>query len=120
MRAYFVFFVIDDVDDSLATEVRSRVRQLARSRSWTNEPGFFDDPASEHDGRRTTGGYLRVENEVADGDDVRAFCGAIQALSAEFEIDIEMQWREAVLGRVRAGVPDDGLEEKLSAVCGGM
>ena len=119
MRSYFVFFVVDEVDDDLAAAVRGRVRMLAGSRAWLNEPGFFDDPAAAHDGVRTTGGFLRVEAEVADGDDVRAFCGAIQALSAEYEVDVELQWREAVLGRVRAGVPDDGLEEKLSAVCGG-
>lgn len=119
MRSYFVFFVIDAVDDELANEIRSRVRALARSRAWTNEPGFFDDPAAEHDGRRTTGGYLRVEAEQADGDDVRALCRAIQALSSEFEVDIEMQWRETVLGRIRAGVPDEGLEQRLAEVCGG-
>jgi hypothetical protein len=117
--SYFVFFVVDDVDDALAREVRARVRALARSRPWRNAPGFFDDPQAEVTGERTTGGYLRVEGHVADGDDVRALCAAIQAFSGEFEIDVELQWREAVLGRVRAGVPDGGLEERLSAVTGG-
>ena len=55
---------------------------------------------------------------TADGDDARAFCAAVQAFSSEFEVDVELQWRELVLGRVRAGVPDDGLEEQLAAVTG--
>jgi hypothetical protein len=59
-----------------------------------------------------------VEAAAADGDDARAFCAAVQAFSSEFEIDVELQWQEAILGRVRAGVPDDGLEEQLAAVCG--
>ena len=43
---------------------------------------------------------------------------AVQAFSSEFAVDVELQWREQVLGRVRAGVPDDGLEEQLAAVTG--
>jgi hypothetical protein len=115
---YLVFFVVDPVDDDLAGHIRSRVRMLAGSRAWRDQPGFFDDPAPAPDSPRTTGGYLRVEAAPADGDDARAFCTAVQAFSSEFAVDVELQWREAVLGRVRAGVPDDGLEEQLAAVTG--
>jgi hypothetical protein len=116
---YLVFFVVDEVDDALAAEVRARVRALAGGRPWRDHPpGFFDDPEPAPGSPRTTGGYLRVEAAVADGDDARAFCAAVQAFSSEFEIDVELQWQEAILGRVRAGVPDDGLEEQLAAVCG--
>jgi hypothetical protein len=116
---YLVFFVVDEVDDALAAEVRARVRAVAGSRSWRdNPPGFFDDPAPAPGSPRTTGGYLRVENGTADGDDARAFCAAVQAFSSEFEVVVELQWREAILGRVRAGIPDDGLEEQLAEVCG--
>jgi hypothetical protein len=116
---YLVFFVVDPVDDALAKEVRARVRAVAGSRGWRdNPPGFFDDPAPAPGSPRTTGGYLRVDEGAADGDDARAFCSAVQAFSSEFEIDLELQWREVVLGRVRSGVPDDGLEEGLAEVCG--
>jgi hypothetical protein len=119
MPDYLVFFVVDDVDDALAEEIRARVRAVAGARAWRDQPpGFFDDPAPAPDSPRTTGGYLRVERETADGDDVRALCAAVQALSGEFEVDVELQWRQAVLGRVRAGVPDDGLEEGLAAATG--
>ena len=116
---FLVFFVVDDVDDALAQEVRSRVRALAASRTWRDRaPGFFDDPEPAPGSPRTTGGYLRVDAECADGDDARALCAAVQAFSSEFEVEVELQWREAILGRVRAGVPDDGLEEGLAAVTG--
>ena len=118
MADHLVFFVVDPVDDVLAGHVRSRVRMLAASRAWRDLPGFFDDPSPGPESPRTTGGYLRVETGPADGDDVRAFCAAVQAFSAEFAVDVELQWREAVLGRVRAGTPDDGLEEQLAAVTG--
>ena len=116
---YLVFFVVDAVDDALATEVRARVRSVSSGRALRDSPpGFFDDPAPAADSPRTTGGYLRIEHGAADGDDARAFCAAAQAFSSEFQVDLELQWRETVLGRVRAGVPDDGLEEQLAAVTG--
>ncbi len=119
MRDYLVFFVTDPVDDDLAGHVRARVQMLAASRGWRDQPpGYFDEPEPAPDSPRTTGGFLRVEHGTADGDDARAFCAAIQAFSAEFSVDVELQWREAVLGRVRGGVPDDGLEEQLAVVTG--
>jgi hypothetical protein len=42
----------------------------------------------------------------------------VQAFSTDAEVDVELQWRELILGRVRAGVPDDGLEEALREVTG--
>jgi hypothetical protein len=119
MPGFLVFFIVDDVDDAIAGQVRQRVRALAASRPWRDQPpGFFDDPEPAPGSPRTTGGYLRVDAHTADGDDARAVCAAVQAFSGEFEVDIELQWREQVLGRVRAGVPDDGLEEQLAAVTG--
>jgi hypothetical protein len=119
VREYLVFFVTDPVDDALAEHVQARVQMLAASRAWRDQPpGYFDEPEPAPDSPRTTGGFLRVEDGPADGDDVRAFCAAIQAFSAEFGVDVELQWREAVLGRVRGGVPDDRLEEQLAVVTG--
>ena len=39
---------------------------------------YLDDPEVGEDQVRTTGGYLRVDGEDADGDDVRALCAAIR------------------------------------------
>ena len=116
---YLVFFVSSEVDDDLAEQVRTRTRMLAGTRAWRDQPpGTFDEPEPAPGSPRTTGAFLRVEADHADADDARAFCAAVQALSSEFEVDVELQWQERVLGRVRAGVPDDGLEEHLAAVTG--
>lgn len=116
---YLVFFVTDVVDDHLADEVRRRIQLLAGSREWRDSaPGFFDDPAPAPGSPRTTGGYLRIPDAHADEDEARAFCAAVQAFSTDAEVDVELQWRELILGRVRAGVPDDGLEEALREVTG--
>src|SRR3954468_22710571 len=119
MPDYLVFFVVDEVDDDLAEAVRSYVQTLAGGRAWRERPpGFFDDPEPAPGSPRTTGGFLRVSGATADGDDARAFCAAVQALSQNTAVEVELQWREVVLGRVRAGVPDDGLEEALAEVTG--
>lgn len=119
MPEYLVFFVASGVDDALAEHVRERTRMLAGGRAWRDQPpGSFDEPEPAPGSPRTTGAFLRVEGGTADGDDARAFCAAVQAFSSEFEVDVELQWREQILGRVRAGVPDDGLEEGLAAVTG--
>jgi hypothetical protein len=119
MPDYLVFFVTDPVDDALAEHLQGRVRMLAAGRAWREQPpGYFDEPEPAPGSARTTGGFLRVARATADGDDARAFCAAVQAFSAEFEVDVELQWRERVLGRVRAGVPDHGLEEELAQVTG--
>jgi hypothetical protein len=116
---YLVFFVTSPVDDTLAAHVHSRTRMLAASRVWRDQPpGFFDDAAPAPGSPRTTGAYLRVQQATADEDDVRGFCASVQAFSREFEVDVELQWQEQILGRVRAGVPDDGLEEQLATVTG--
>ena len=118
MRAYLVFFVIDPVDDDLAGALRERLR--ARSGAWAwaaTPPGFFDDPAAEHAGRRTTGAYLRVEDAAGpDRDDVAAMWDWMITSSAELMVTMEVQWREVPLGRVHSGRPDDGLEDAVLGI----
>ncbi len=119
MPEYLVFFVASEVDDALADQVQARTRLLAGARTWRDQPpGFFDEPEPAPGSPRTAGAFLRVEQATADGDDARAFCAAVQAFSSEFGVDVELQWRERILGRVRAGVPDDDLETQLAAVTG--
>jgi len=106
-----VFFVTDAVDDDLASEVRSRVRRLASSRSWIGHaPGFFDDP-DPGEGVRTTGGYLRIERAV--GEDAVSLLSVAEAVSADHTVTVELQWQERVLGHVRAGTADPGLLEAV-------
>lgn len=118
MRAYLVIFVTDPVDDELASSLRDRLR--ARSGAWAwaaSPPGFFDDPAAEHGGERTTGAYLRVEDAAGpDRDDVAAMWDWVITASAELMVTMEVQWREVPLGRVREGRPDVGLEAAVLGI----
>jgi hypothetical protein len=115
VRAYLVFFVTDPVDDELADALRSRLRARIGAWAWAaTPPGFFDDPAAEHDGVRTTGAFLRVEEEAGpDQDDVAAIWDWVLDSSSELMVDFEVQWREVPLGRVRSGRPDEGLEQAV-------
>jgi hypothetical protein len=118
VRAYLVFFVTDPVDDALASVLRERLRARAGAWAWAGSPpGWFDDPAAEDPGKRTTGAYLRVEaGEAPDPDDVAAMWDWVLASSGEQMVTIEVQWREEPLGRVHAGRPDDGLEARVLGV----
>ncbi len=110
---YLVFFVAGPVDDALAAAVVARVRALADGRAWAGpRPGWFDDPDAPTAAERTTGGYLRTD-ELA-GDDPGALVAAALALSAELGVGLELQFREAVLGRVSAGRPDPALAAALT------
>jgi hypothetical protein len=115
LAAYLVYFVADAVDDAVASRVADRVRVLAARRSWrTDLPGFFDSEADE-DGVRTTGGYVKVTEDVVP-EDVIAVWEEIVGLSVELGAVIEVQYREEVLGRVCAGEPDEGLPAAVLAI----
>ena len=118
MRAYLVFFVTDPVDDALAGALRERLRARAGAWAWVADPpGFFDDPAAEHKGQRTTGAYLRVDEDAGpDPDDVAAMWDWALGASGELMVTMEVQWREVPLGRVHAGRPDEGLERAVLGI----
>lgn len=108
---YLVFFSRDPVDDELAGAIVAAVRAMAAGRAWgCPPPGWFDDPDAPL-ARRTTGGYVRVED--LGGDDAAALLAAVRRLSAELEIVVEVQWRERVLGEMAAGAPRGALETLL-------
>ena len=118
MRAYLVFFVTDPVDDELARALRERLRARSGAWAWSaSPPGFFDDPAADHAGQRTTGAYLRVEQAAGpDPDDLAAMWDWALSASAELMVTMEVQWREVPLGRLHLGRPDDGLEAAMRGI----
>jgi hypothetical protein len=112
---YLVFFVVDPVDDELASSLRALVHALADEHPWTDRPpGWFDDPAARPS-QRTAGAFLRVDGAAAR-DDVEAMWATALAASATLDVSIEVQWREEILGQVRAGVPDLGLATRMNAI----
>ena len=93
--AYLVFFVRDPVDDALAEAVVDRVRSCPGA-------GWFDDPDAATPGERTTGGYVRCG---APGERIgQALLDAARDVSAAHRLVVEVQWREAVVGHLDAGI----------------
>ncbi len=108
---FLVFFVTDAVDDALASALRTRIRAAAGNHPWAQHaPGFFDDP-DPGGGVRTTGGYLRIESPCQD--DALALLGVATDVASDHDVTIELQWQERVLGHVRAGGADPGLEDAV-------
>jgi hypothetical protein len=100
--AYLVAFVADPAEDHHA----DALRELARS---LDGAGFFDDPAGGDE--RTVGTYARVDaltDELA-----QALIGHVGELSRHLEVRIEVQFDEAILGHLVAGVPDPALVAAL-------
>ncbi len=77
----------------------------------TNGAGFFDDPVGDE--QRTVGAYARVD--ALTDDLAQALIGHVGELSGRFEVRIEIQFDEAILGHLVAGVPDGALMAALSA-----
>ncbi|MDP9378091.1 MAG: hypothetical protein M3P40_11075 [Actinomycetota bacterium] len=116
MSGFLVYFVTDEVDDDLARAMRQHVRALADSRTWVRHaPGFFDDP-DPGEGLRTTGGYLRVEDAAST--DAGALFSAVRLFSGEHQVTIELQWQERILGHIRSGTADSGLQRAISIATG--
>jgi hypothetical protein len=113
--AYLVFFVADPVDDALARDLRALVRAVGAEHDWSGRPpGWFDDPQAPP-AERTAGAFLRVDSEPAAAD-VAAVWAAAVAASATFDVAVELQWREEILGRVHGGVAEAGLAERMGAI----
>lgn len=111
MPGFLVFFVTDAVDDELARALRTRIRAAAGDRPWIQHaPGFFDDP-DPGGGVRTTGGYLRIESPCET--DALALLGVATDVAEDHAVTVELQWQERVLGHVRAGEADSGLEDAV-------
>ncbi len=92
--AYLVFFVSDPVDDVLARAVLAGIRDVEGA-------GGFDDPAAPSAAERTTGGFVRIADPAEPAG--AALLALATRLSAEHGVGVEVQWREAVLGRLDAG-----------------
>ena len=102
MSAYLVLFVADPADDGHADALREVARGLKGA-------GFFDDP--DLGGQRTTGTYL--ETETLDDPTALELIARVAELWSALACRIEVQHREAILGHVVAGQPDEALAASL-------
>lgn len=95
---YLVFFARDPVDDALAQGILDRIRAVP-------DVGWFDDPGAGSAAERTTGGYVKVAH--LDAPLAHGLRSVAQAVSADLELRVELQWREAVLGVYERGTFSD-------------
>jgi hypothetical protein len=102
VSAYLVLFVADPADDGHADALRETARSLKGA-------GFFDDP--DLGGQRTTGTYL--ETETLDDPTALELIARVAELSRALACRIEVQHREAILGQLVAGQPDEALAASL-------
>ena len=102
MTGYLVLFVADPAGDAHAAALRDTARGL-------KGVGFFDDP--DLGGQRTTGTYL--ETETLEDPTALELIARVAEVSGELGCRIEVQHREAILGHLVAGSPDEALAATL-------
>lgn len=99
---YLVAFVADPAADPHADALRNLARAVPGV-------GFFDDPQGGE--QRTVGVYARVE--TLEDPLAQALIGHVGELSELMRVRVEVQFAEAILGHLEAGVPDASLVAAL-------
>lgn len=111
-----VFYVAEDVDASVRSDVQQRLRELAASRAWSIAPPGFIDEVDEN-GLEIVGGGLEIYSALppnrlpADVDqrtleEVDALVEAVKALSASASIAFEFHLDMTYVGCIEDGVID--------------
>lgn len=128
-RQRLLFFVAQDVDDEIVGAVKQMVRDLATATTWLLAPPVFvdrtdDARSAEADTEdRTVGGTLDIlgtagntlpkDLDAATFADVDRVVQAVQALSAQWSLDMEFELDGAQVGAIENGVLDGSLAEGL-------
>jgi hypothetical protein len=126
-----LFFVAQDLDDTIRANVRDFVLRLASLRRWLNGPPRFvnsrDEPADTSRGDmpvETVGGYLEIysalppltlprETDLQHLDEVTALVNALRDFSREQSLAFELALGDTFVGAVTDGEMDRSLAEGL-------
>jgi|SRR5208282_3618902 len=126
-----LFFVAQDLDDSIRANVREFVLRLAGLRRWFNGPPRFvnsrDEPEDTSRGDmpvETIGGYLEIysalppwtlprEIDLQHLEEVTALLKAICDFSRENKLAIELEFDGELIGAIEGGEMDHSLTEGL-------
>lgn len=118
-----IFYVAQDLDQSIRSNVQQLVNDVAASRIWSVTPPSFIDEIDES-GTEVVGGILEIysalppnllpiEMDSKNLDDVEALVGAVKKLSENESLSFEFQLDAAYVGAIEDGVIDrlllDGL-----------
>lgn len=118
-----IFYVAQDLDQSIRSNVQQLVNEVAASRIWSVTPPSFIDEIDES-GTEVVGGILEIysalppnllpiEMDSKNLDDVEALVGAVKKLSENESLSFEFQLDTIYVGAIEDGVIDRVLLDGL-------
>ncbi|WP_219267311.1 hypothetical protein [Pseudomonas sp. Xaverov 259] len=118
-----IFYVAQDLDQSIRSNVQQLVNEVAASRIWSVTPPTFIDEIDES-GAEVVGGFLEIysalppnilpiEMDSKNLDDVEALVGAVKKLSENENLSFEFQLDTTFVGAIEDGVIDRVLLDGL-------
>lgn len=118
-----IFYVAQDLDQSIRSNVQQLVNKVAASRIWSVTPPSFIDEIDES-GTEVVGGILEIysalppsllpiEMDSKNLDDVEALVGAVKKLSENESLSFEFQLDTTYVGAIEDGVIDRVLLDGL-------
>ena len=118
-----IFYVAQDLDQSIRSNVQQLVNEVAASRIWSVTPPSFIDEIDES-GTEVVGGILEIysalppnllpiEMDSKNLDDVEALVGAVKKLSENESLSFEFQLDTPYVGAIEDGVIDRVLLDGL-------
>lgn len=118
-----IFYVAQDLDQSIRSNVQQLVNEVAASRIWSVTPPSFIDEIDES-GTEVVGGILEIysalppnllpiEMDSKNLDDVEALVGAVKKLSENESLSFEFQLDTTFVGAIEDGVIDRVLLDGL-------
>ena len=118
-----IFYVAQDLDQSIRSNVQQLVNEVAASRIWSTAPPIFIDAIGEG-GAEVVGGMLEIYSALQPNilsvdmdsknlDEVEEIVCAVKKLSEKENISFEFQLGTTFVGAIDAGVIDRVLLEGL-------
>ena len=118
-----IFYVAQDLDKSIRSNVQQLVNEVAASRIWSVTPPRFIDEIDES-GAEVVGGIMEIysalppnilpiEMDSKNLDDVEALVGAVKKLSENENLSFEFQLNTTFVGAIEDGVIDRVLLDGL-------
>lgn len=118
-----IFYVAQDLDQSIRSNVQQLVNEVAASIIWSVTPPTFIDEIDES-GAEVVGGFLEIysalppnilpiEMDSKNLDDVEALVGAVKKLSENENLSFEFQLDTTFVGAIEDGVIDRVLLDGL-------
>lgn len=123
LKQKLVFYVAQDLDQSIRSNVQQLVNEVAATRAWSIAPPSFIGEVDER-GTEVVGGMLEIysalqqnilpiEMDAKNLDEVEELNGALKILSEKESISFEFQLDTTFVGAIDDGVIDRVLLDGL-------